>query len=81
MKVVEGVVVDFEVEVSGRFKLILRWFKDGDYVVFDDYLRMDIDGCIYILLIICFRLLDGGRYSCVVFNSGGRESCFVIFKV
>ena len=80
-KVVEGAAVDFEVEVSGKPKPTLRWLKDGDHVAPDDHLRMDIEGRIYTLSITRSRLSDGGRYSCVASNSGGRESCFATLKV
>ena len=74
-KVVEGSDVDLEVEVSGRPKPTLKWLKDDRDIVADDHIQIDTEGRIHTLTIPKSRLVDGGTYSCVASNSGGRDSC------
>ena len=74
-KVAEGSGVDFEVEVSGRPKPTLKWLKDDRDVAQDDHIQIDTEGRIHTLSISRSRLGDGGKYSCVASNSGGRDSC------
>lgn len=80
-KIVESTAVDLEVEVSGRPKPTVRWLKDGDDVTSDDHLQMDTEGRIHTLSITRCRLSDGGTYSCVASNSGGRDTCSATLEV
>lgn len=80
-KVVEGSDVDFEVEVSGRPKPTLQWVKDGRDLAPDDHIQIDTEGRIHTLSITQSRLGDGGKYSCVASNSGGRDSCSADLEV
>ena len=80
-KVVEGSDVDLEVEISGRPKPSLKWLKDGDDVVPDKHLQLDMDGRIHTLSITQSKLADGGKYSCVASNSGGRDTCSATLEV
>ena len=80
-KVVEGSDVDFEVEVSGRPKPTLQWLKDGRDLAPDDHIQIDTEGRIHTLSITQSRLGDGGKYSCVASNSGGRDSCSADLEV
>ena len=80
-KVVEGSDVDLEVEVSGRPKPTLKWLKDDRDIVADDHIQIDTEGRIHTLTITKSRLVDGGTYSCVASNSGGRDSCSANLEV
>ena len=80
-KVVEGSDVDFEVEVSGRPKPTLQWLKDDRDLAPDDHIQIDTEGRIHTLSITQSRLGDGGKYSCVASNSGGRDSCSADLEV
>ena len=80
-KVVEGTDVDLEVEVSGRPKPTIKWLKDGEDVASDDHLQLDAEGRIHTLTITRSRLADGGKYSCVATNSGGKDTCSAILEV
>lgn len=80
-KVVEGSDVDFEVEVSGRPKPTLKWLKDNRDIAADDHIQIDTEGRIHTLTITKSRLVDGGTYSCVASNSGGRDSCSANLEV
>lgn len=80
-KVVEGSDIDFEVEVSGRPKPTLKWRKDDRDVAPDDHIQIDTEGRIHTLSITQSRLVDGGKYSCVASNSGGRDSCSANLEV
>ncbi len=74
-KVFEGSDVALEVEVSGKPKPTLKWLKDGSDIAPDDHIQIDTEGRIHTLSITRSRLADGGKYSCVASNSGGRDTC------
>lgn len=80
-KVVEGSDVNLEVEVSGRPKPTLKWLKDGSDVAPDDHIQIYTEGRIHTLSITRSRLADGGKYSCVASNSGGRDTCSANLEV
>ena len=80
-KVVEGTDVDLEVEVSGRPKPTVKWFKDDNELANDDHFQMDTEGRIHSLSITGSKLADGGKYSCVASNSGGRDTCSATLEV
>ena len=74
-EVPEGNDVDLEVEVSGKPKPSVKWFKDGNEIVSGRRIQIETEGRIHTLCISKSSVADEGEYTCVASNSGGEQSC------
>ena len=74
-EVIQGSDIDLEVEVTGKPKPTVEWFRDGERIQPSERLVMESEGRVHTLSIQKAELDDEAEYKCVASNSAGQTFC------